>query len=319
VCNWGEYISDGAESSMDVVAEFERATGIQVNYTTFDTNETLYSKLAGGGADYDVIIPSDYMIERLIAENRLLPLDYTQIPNYKYIMDDYKGLFFDPDEKYTVPYTIGMVGLIYNSALVKTPPTSWAAMWDPQYKGQILQFASPRDAFGTAQYLLGQDINSSDPNEWKAAAAKLRQQAPLVQSYVADEIYNIMEGGNAVIGPYYAGDFLLMRDNNADLAFVYPEEGTNFFYDSMCIPKDAKHVRAAQLFINFMLEPQVALANAEYIMYATPHSAVRENPDYTLKDDEYLYPATPPKIQIFHHLPQEILTLMNTLWTQVKL
>ena len=319
VCNWGEYLSDGAEGSLDVIKAFQTLTGIKVNYTTFDTNEGLYAKLAAGGANYDIIFPSDYMIQRLIAEDRLLPLDFGNIPNYHYVMDEYRGLYFDPDDAYSVPYTIGMVGLIYNADLVKEAPTSWAALWDRRYDGQILQFASPRDAFGTAQYLLGQDINSTDPDDWRAAAAKLMEQAPLVQSYVSDEIYDIMEGANAVMGPYYAGDFIMMNDNNESLAFVYPAEGTNFFYDSVVIPKGARNKEAAEMFINFLLEPEIALANAEFIMYATPHSAVRENPDYSLRGNEVLYPANPPKTQVFENLPPAILSLMSDLWTEVKL
>ncbi|MDR0530958.1 MAG: spermidine/putrescine ABC transporter substrate-binding protein [Oscillospiraceae bacterium] len=318
VCNWGEYISDGADGGLRVVQEFEKRTGIKVNYTTFDTNESLYAKLSGGGASYDVIIPSDYMIQRLIAEDGLETLDYGKIPNAKYIMEEYRDLYYDPQGTHSVPYTIGMVGLIYNKTLVAEPPASWGALWDPRYQGQMLQFQSPRDAFGTAQYLLGLNVNSTDEAEWRAAAEKLKEQAPLVQSYVADEIYNIMEGANAALAPYYAGDYLMMHDNNSDLAFVYPEEGTNFFYDAMCIPKGARNLDAAHQFINFMLEPDIALANAEVIMYASPHSAVRESPDYTLKDNPVLYPETLPKVQCFENLPQSILGLMNTLWTEIK-
>ena len=321
VCNWGEYISDGAEGSRNVVREFEQKTGIKVKYTTFTTNEALYAKLAGGGVKYDVIIPSDYLIERLIAEDRLEPLDFAQIPNYQYILPEYKNLYFDPQAKYSVPYTVGMVGVIYNTKLVDSIPDSWEALWDPAYDGQILQFESPRDAFGTAQILLGLDTNSTNPADWRAAADKLKAQAPLVQSYVSDEIYDILEGENAVIGPYYAGDYLLMRENNPDLAFYYPKEGTNFFYDSACVPKGAKNVDAAMQFINFLLEPDVALANAEYIKYASPHAAVRENPEYTYRDEAILYPAPKdmPRIESFHHLPQDVLTLMNNLWTEVKI
>ena len=319
VCNWGEYISDGAEGSLNVVKAFQEVTGIKVNYTTFDTNEGLYAKLAAGGANYDLVIPSDYMIQRLIAEDQLEALDFGNIPNASYVMDEYKGLYFDPTNTYSVPYTIGMVGLIYNEDLVKEAPTSWNALWDKQYEGQILQFASPRDAFGLAQFLLGQEINSTDPADWRAAAAKLKEQAPLVQTYIADEVYDIMEGANAAVGPYYAGDYILMNGNNEALQFVYPEEGTNFFYDSAVIPKGAQNKLAAEMFINFLLEPDVALANAEYIMYATPHKAVRENPEYSLKDSDILYPATPPKTQVFENLPPEILSLMSDLWTEVKL
>lgn len=318
VCNWGEYISDGAEGTLNVVTAFEELTGIKVNYDNFATNESLYSKLAGGGVSYDVIIPSDYLIERLIAEDMLKPLDYSKIPNYSYILPEYKQLFFDPEAVYSVPYTVGMVGVIYNTTLVHSTPDSWAALWDPAYNGNILQFESPRDAFGSAQFLLGLDVNTTNEADWRAAADKLKEQAPLVQGYVADEIYAILEGENAIIGPYYAGDYLTMYDNNEDLGFYYPKEGTNFFYDSACVPKNAQNYDAAMMFINFLLEPDIALANAEYICYATPHAAVRENPEYSLKDSEVLYPDTLPTIASFRNLPQETLTLMNNLWTEIK-
>jgi len=321
VCNWGEYISDGTGGSRNIIKEFEQKTGIKVKYSTFTTNEALRAKLFGGGVRYDVIFPSDYLIQELIAKDGLEPIDFSQIPNYKYILPEYKGLYFDPEAKYSVPYTVGMVGIIYNSKLVRSAPDSWEALWDPAYDGQILQFESPRDAFGTAQFLLGLDPNSTDPADWRAAADKLKRQAPLVQSYISDEIYDILEGENAILGPYYAGDYLMMRENNPDLAFVYPKEGTNFFYDSICVPKGAKNVDAAMQFINFLLEPDVALANAEYIKYASPHAAVRENPAYSCRDEAILYPAPGemPRVETYRHLPQEVITLMNNLWTEVKI
>jgi len=318
VCNWGEYISDGSEGSLDVVAAFRELTGIKVNYSYFDTNEGLYAKLTGGGANYDLVIPSDYLIERLIHEDRLEPLDYANIPNYKYILEEYRDLYFDPGGMYSVPYTVGTTGLIYNAALVEEAPDSWGALWDARYKGQILQFNSPRDAFGTAQFLLGQDVNTHSQADWQAAADKLKEQAPLVQAYVADEIYNILEAGNAILGPYYAGDYLMMKENNEDLAFVLPKEGVNFFYDSACIPKGARNKAAAELFINFLNEPDVALANAEMIMYATPHAAVRENPKYSLRSEPVLYPETLPPTQHYENLPRNIRDLMSALWTEVK-
>ena len=320
VYNWGEYIADGTGGSRNIIQEFEKSTGIKVNYTNFTTNEELYAVLAGGGVHYDVIFPSDYLIQRLIEEDRLQPLDYADIPNYSYIMEEYRDLYYDPGNVHSIPYTCGTMGLIYNKTLVRTPPDSWGALWDPQYAGQILQFASPRDAFGTAQLLLGLDVNSTDEADWRAAAEKLKEQAPLLQSYVADEIYNIMEGGNAAVAPYYAGDYITMAENNGDLAFVYPKEGINLFYDAMCVPKDAQNPQAAQQFINFLLEPDVALANAEIVRYATPHAAVRANPKYTLQGNPYLYrdPSELPPIQYYKHLPRETLTLMNNLWTEVK-
>ncbi|MCL2107438.1 MAG: spermidine/putrescine ABC transporter substrate-binding protein [Oscillospiraceae bacterium] len=318
VCNWGEYISEGEDGSLDTIKAFEALTGIDVDYGYFDTNEQLYAKIAGGGAGYDIVVPSDYMIQRLIAEGYLQKINYDNIPNYKYIMEEYKKIYYDPQQEYTVPYTYGMVGLIYNKTLMQPPPSSWGALWDESYADMILQFESPRDAFGTAQIWLGLDINSHDEADWRAAGDALKRQFPLLQRNVADEIYDIMEGGNAAVAPYYAGDYLTMLENNEDLGFVYPSEGTNFFYDSICLLSGAQNVAAAELFINFMLEPEVALANAEYVRYAVPHSAVRENPDYSLRGNEFLYPAELPKTQVFEHLPQRILDLMSGLWTEIK-
>jgi spermidine/putrescine transport system substrate-binding protein len=319
VYNWGEYISPDAEGNgLNVVAEFEKLTGAKVYYNTFDSNEDMYAKLAGGGANYDVIIPSDYMIERLIAENRLHKLDYDKLSNYHYIKSDYKNLFYDPENAYTVPYSIGMVGLIYNTKFVKTPPTSWSAMWDTQYEDNILQFNNPRDAFGLAQFLLGQNVNTEDAADWQAATDKLLEQKPLLQRYVMDEIYNLMENDEAALAPYYVGDFVLMRESNENLEFVYPEEGTNFFYDCMCIPNTAQNPEAAHVFIDFMLEPEIALSNAEAVMYAVPHTGVLENDAYSLKNNPYIYPATLPKTQEFHNLSPESIKLMNDLWVKIK-
>lgn len=320
VINWGEYISDGSEGSMDIVAEFRRLTGIQITYTQFETNESLYSVMAAGGGNYDVIFPSDYMIERLIAEDRLQKLNYENIPNYKYIPAENKGLFFDPADAYSVPYTFGMVGIIYNASMVEGPVDSWTALWDERYSGNILQFDNPRDAFGIAQFILGQDANTEDPADWQAAAELLKRQRPVVQQYVMDQVFDLMEDGEAALTPYYCGDYNLMRQNNPYLAFVYPKEGTNYFYDSMCIPKGATNVAAAELFINFMLEPEVALANANTICYGAPHTAVRADVNYDWRDNEILYPAElPANVQYFHNLSQSTLGLMNDLWTEVKL
>jgi spermidine/putrescine transport system substrate-binding protein len=321
VCNWGDYMALGEDGGMDVLKEFQERSGIKVNYDTFDTNESLYATLAGGGVHYDVIFSSDYMIQRLIEEGRLRPLNYESIPNYRYIPEEFRDPYYDPGNAYSVPYTYGTAGLIYNEELVEGIPDSWAALWDPRYAGQILQFASPRDAFGVAQLLLGQDANTLEPADWRAAAEKLKEQAPLLQRYVAEDIYNIMEGGNAAIAPFYAGDCAKMIENaSVPLGFAHPKEGTNFFYDAVSIPSDARNAEGAELFINFLLEPDVALANAEVTMYAVPHSAVRENPAYSLRGNPYIYPdpAELPPVQYYEHLPQDILTLMNNLWTAVK-
>ena len=325
VYNWGEYISDGSEDSYDVIAEFEALTGIRVNYETFDSNESMYSKLKSGAANYDVVIPSDYMIERLKDEGMLEELDFSNIPNIKYVDEKYRSLFFDPDNKYAVPYTAGYVGLIYNTEVVEGTPDSWSIMWDDAYLDKILMMNNPRDAFGVAQYLLGQDVNNESDELWYAALQKLKEQKPIVKGYVMDEIFNKMESGDAAIAAYYAGDFLTMYAENDSLAFVYPKEGTNVFVDAMCIPKGAKHKEAAELFINFMLEPEVAIANAEYICYASPCSCVYTNEDYIaamteIHEDamEILYGTDGIKAQYFENLSPEMLAKMNSLWEELK-
>lgn len=319
VYNWGEYISDGADGSLDVNAAFEEKYGIEVVYDTFDNNEVMYSKLKSGGVSYDVVIPSDYMIERMIAEGMLQKMDFSNIPNYKYIPEQYKNLAHDPKNEYSVPYTVGMVGLIYNTKMVDEAPTSWTALWNEDYANSILMFNNPRDAFAISQSILGMDYNNESPVSWRVAAELLKEQKSVSPSYVNDEIFLKMEAGEAALAPYYAGDFLTMQENNSDLDFVYPEEGVNFFVDGACILKDAKNKLAAELYINFLLEPEVALANAEYICYASPHTEVYTNPEYSFYQNEILYPEEGKfKTQLFLNLEPEILALMSTLWDDVK-
>lgn len=319
VFNWGENISDGSDDSLDINAEFEEKYGITVNYTNYDSNETMYTKLKSGAVSYDIIIPSDYMIERLINEDMLKKLDMSKIPNYKNIDEKYKNMFFDPNNEYSVPYTVGMVGLIYNKTLVKEKPDSWSVMWDERYKDNILTFNNPRDAFAIAQFLLGQDLNSTNKADWDAAKDKLLEQNKVLQGRVMDEVYNKMEGENAAIAPYYAGDFLTMKANNDDLEFVYPKEGVNIFVDSMCVPTSCQNYEAALLYINFMLEPEIGLANAEYICYASPNTTVVNNEEYSLKDSEILYPSEEdmPEVQYFHDPAPEIRAYYESLWEEV--
>ncbi|MBQ7725869.1 MAG: ABC transporter substrate-binding protein, partial [Clostridia bacterium] len=309
VYNWGEYVSDGEDGSIDVNKEFEKLTGIKVNYLTFESNETMYSQIKSGGVNYDIIVPSDYMIERLIREDLLQTVDLSKISNYDLIADSYKNLFFDPKNQYSVPYNVGMVGIIYNPTLTGGEiEHSWNVLWDEKYQNMVLNFNNPRDAFMTAQMLLGQDLNTLDHADWDQAADLLKKQKKILQSYVMDEIFGKMETGEAAIAPYYAGDYLDMLDNNPDLQFFYPEEGTNIFVDSICIPKNAKHVEAAQLYINFLLEPDIAKANAEYICYASPNTAVIEDPDYVYYQNEILYPTESemPKVQYYHDIDASV-------------
>ncbi len=320
VYNWGEYISDGSEGTLDVNKEFTKKYGIKVNYTMFESNENMYNKLQSGGANYDVIIPSEYMIARLIEEDMLLELDFSNIPNYKYILSKYKNLSFDPENKYSVPYTVGMVGLIYNTTMVDEEVDSWSILWDEKYKGEILMFNNPRDTFGIAQFLLGQSVNTHDTKDWDEAIELLKKQRPLVSSYVMDEIFNKMENGEAALAPYYAGDYLSMADVNPDLAFVYPKEGVNYFVDAMCIPKTAENKEAAELYINFMLEEEIAIANANWICYASPHALVVESDDYELKGEPVLYPdeSEMPKTESFENLNYDIQNYMSQLWSELK-
>ncbi len=321
VYNWGEYISDGSDDSIDVNKEFEKLTGIKVNYTTFESNETMYSQLKNGGVSYDIIIPSDYMIERLKNEDMLAEIDTSSLSNYDLIDDSYKGLYFDPDEKFCVPYNVGMVGIIYNSAMIEEPKHSWESLWDEKYRDLSLNFSNPRDGFMTAQMLLGLDINSTDKKDWDKALQKMKEGKSVLQSYVMDEIYGKLETGEAVIGPYYAGDFLTMNEVNEDLAFFYPNEGTNVFIDAVCIPKCVKNYNAAMMYINFLLEPEIALANAEYIGYASPNTAVVDNPDYCYYQNEILYPeeADKPKTEYYHDIDEEIRSYYENLWIDLKL
>ena len=321
VYNWGEYISDGSDDSLDVNKAFEERYGITVNYTNYESNENMYNKLKSGGANYDVIIPSDYMIAKLIDEDMLSELDFSNIPNYKYILEKYKNLYYDPDNKFSVPYTVGMVGLIYNTTMVEGNPDSWSALWDEKYAGKILMFNNPRDAFGIAQCYLGQSVNTTELTEWDEAIELLKKQNPLVSSYVMDEVYNKMENGEAALAPYYAGDFLTMYDINPDLAFVYPKEGVNFFVDAMCIPKSAENKEAAELYINFMCEEEIAVANANYVCYASPHELVLSSDDYDLKGEPVLYPDEKdmPKTQIFENLDYDTQQYMSMLWNELKI
>lgn len=319
VYNWGEYISDGSEGSMDVVSEFERLTGATVNYTNFESNENMYSKLAGGGVSYDVIVPSDYMIDRLIDEEMLLPLDYDNIPNMKYISEEYQHLYYDPDQLYSVCYNIGTTILIYNKTLVSEEPDSWEVLWDEQYKDKVLMFNNSRDAFAIAQAVLGKDFNSTVEQDWVDCAQLLAEQKDKTNPvYVMDEIFNLMESGEYALGVYYAGDYLLMVENNEDLGYCFPKEGVNFFYDAFCIPTCSQNKRGGEAFINFMHEPQVAYENSEYIYYRSPNITVEDNEESSLYGSEVIYTSDDVKSQSFKNLPQNIIELQNNLWTQVK-
>lgn len=319
VFNWGEYISDGDEDTLDVIDAFENLTGIDVNYDNFDSNESMYSKLKSGAVSYDIIIPSDYMIERMKNENMLVKLDMEQIPNFSYIDDRYKGLYYDENDEYSVAYNAGTVGLIYDSTMVDEEVDSWTIMWDEKYKDNILTFNNPRDCFAIAQLILGQDLNTENKSDWDAAAELLIRQNKLLQGRVMDEVFNKMGGGNAAMAPYYAGDYYTMLESNPNLVFAYPKEGFNIFVDAICVPTCVQNYDAAMMFINFLCEPEVALANAEYICYTSPNTEVANNPEYSFYQDEILYPSdeVTKNAQYFHDFDAEIRQYYESLWEKV--
>ncbi len=324
VCSWGEYIDE------DLITEFEETTGIRVNYQTAESNEALYSLINMGGADFDVIVPSDYMIGRLIEEDMLAELNYDNIPNFDLIDDRFKNLSYDPENKYTVPYTWSTLGIIYNRDMVDGEITSWSAMFDPQYAGQVLMINNSRDAFGTAMYKDGLDVNTTDKAQWDQALQTLLDQRPLVKGYVMDEIFNSLESGEAAIGAYYAGDYFTMAEaqaENVDLQFYYPEP-TNYFIDAMCIPTGCQNQELAEIFINYMLSEEPAVANAEYISYASPNALVYESETYQAdmgqEAMEILYPdlgdfAQQYNTLAYRNLSNEMLDYVNTLWETLKI
>jgi ABC-type spermidine/putrescine transport system permease subunit II/spermidine/putrescine-binding protein len=325
VCSWGEYIDE------DLITQFEEETGISVNYQTAESNEALYALLKAGAGDYDVIVPSDYMIAQLIEEDMLEELDYDHIPNFDLIDERFRNLPYDPENKYTVPYAWGTVGIIYNTSMIDEEITSWDAMFDSKYANNVLMFRNSRDAMATALLDLGYDLNTTDEGQLREALALLADAKArgVYQSFVMDEVFQKLEGGNAAIGAYYAGDYLTMLENNEDLAFVVPEEGSNWFVDAMCVLKDAPHKEEAEAWINFIASTEANLANMDYIWYASPNKkALEQYPDYY--EEQYGEPLDPElyeimaasqetldRCEMYLNLPTETRKLYNELWTQL--
>ncbi len=323
VYNWGMNIADGSDGTMDLIAEFEkRYPHIDVRYSTYDSNEALYSKLKNGGVTVDVIIPSDYMIARMIDEGMLVKLDFDNIPNFQYVDDNFKNPAFDPANEYSVPYTWGTVGIIYNTNYVdEADVTGWELLWNEKYADKILMIDNARDAFGIAQYLLGYSVNTTDPAELAACVDKLKEQKPVVQQYVMDQIYSTMINEEAWIAPYYAGDSMLMMDENENLAFYLPQEqGFNLFTDAMCIPTCCQEKEAAELFINFLTDPEISGANMDYICYASPVSQAKDYMEEYLATSEVVYPDADvlAKGTAFNFLPEEVSRSMDQMYMEVR-
>ena len=321
VYNWGQYISDGTDESLDVIKAFEEETGIKVHYLTFDSNESMYTKLKTGGTTFDVIIPSDYMIAKLISEDMLEPLNFDNIPNYQYIDDAFRAQAYDPEDLYSVPYTWGTVGLIYNRNYISDEDAeSWSCLWNSKYSGKLLMFDNPRDAFAIAESMLGYSLNTEDENELRQVADLLVQQKPVLQAYVMDQIFDKMERGEAWAAPYYAGDYLTMVEENPDLGFSHPKEGFNIFIDAMCIPKGCQNKEGAEAFINFLCRPDISAANLDYIGYSTPETAAKEYLDEEVTSSPVSYPdeQTLARSESFAELRVEATQTMNDLWLSVK-
>ncbi len=316
VYNWGEYIDTS------IFDDFTAQTGIKVNYQTYDSNEALYGKLAGGATGYDVIIPSDYMIAQMIEEDMLEPLDFGSIPNFSDIDPVLKNPEYDPENLYSVPYMFGILGIIYNPKMVKEGEDmeTWNVLWNESYKNDILMFDNSRDTIGIALKKLGYSYNTTDPAQISAAVDELVAQKPLLQGYVMDDIFEKLEGENAAIGVYYYGDYLTMADNNPDLKFALPREGTNRYVDAMCIPKGSENKENAHAFINFMCSAEAGQANCERIRYSTPLLSVRKKLDESVVNNPFAYPDPTfmaEQCETFSCLPAEIRTLYNDEWVRL--
>ncbi|MGI6264762.1 MAG: ABC transporter substrate-binding protein [Acutalibacteraceae bacterium] len=322
VYNWGEYIDD---EDLQVNKAFEHITGIKVNYQTFDSNETMYTLLKAGAADYDVVCPSDYMIGKMIQEGMLAKLNFDNIPNYQYIDEQYRGLSYDPKNEYSVPYTWGTVGIFYNKKYVDEADLAqgWDILWNEKYADKIYMFDNQRDAFGIALKKLGYSMNTTKEEEWQAAYEELAKQKPLLQGYFMDQVFDKMIAEEGWLTPYYAGDGSIMiygDDGNEDIGYFVPEQGTNLFVDAWCVLENSPHKAEAEAYINFLCRTEVAKANAEYLGYSTPHTEARKQLDPEVADNPVFYPEQDvlDNTEVFVTLPQETNRLMDSLWIQLK-
>ncbi len=325
VCGWGENIDP------DLITQFEEETGIKVNYKEADSNETMYAQIKQGGADYDVIVPSDYMIGQMIAEGMLEELDYSNIPNFSKIGSQFKNLSYDPENKYTVPYTWGTLGIIYNSAKTSERLTRWSAMFEPWYAGEIAMIGNPRDAIAIGLMHLGYSINTTDESQIREAYQLIAdaKAAGVYQGFFMDQLYDKMEAGETTICAYYAGDFLSMHENNPDLRFEVPEEGSNWFVDAMCVLKGAEHKEEAEEWINFICSTEASLKNMDFIWYASPNTeALEQYPAYYEETygeplDPELYAIMAPSQEVlanceaYQALDSETQALYSQLWTEL--
>ncbi len=317
VYNWGEYIDP------ETITLFEEETGIKVVYDEFETNEVMYPKVEAGATAYDVICPSDYMIQKMINNDLLAEINFDNIPNVKNIGQQYfdQSKEFDPENKYSVPYCFGTVGILYNKTMVEEPIDSWSVLWDEKYADNILMQDSVRDAFMVALKLNGYSMNTLDKEELETAKNSLIEQKPLVQAYVIDQVRDKMIGDEAAIGVIYSGEAIYTQRENENLEYVIPKEGTNVWIDSWVIPKNAPNKDNAEAFINFMCREDIALMNFEYITYSTPNTAAQALiEDEDIKNSKIAFPdfSQYENLETFHYLGEEGDALYNDLWKEVK-
>ena len=319
VYNWGEYIDES------IFEDFEAQTGIHVNYNTFASNEMLYSSIKSGSGTYDVIIPSDYMVARMKDEGLLLELDYSQIPNFSNMDPRYTHLEYDPEQLYSIPYMWGTVGIIYNVNMVDQPITRWMDLFDENrgWNKDILMFDNSRDCIGIALKALGYSYNTTDPAQLQQAADLLIRQKEngMVQAYVMDQIFDKMINDEAAVGVYYAGDYLTMLEENEDLVFVLPEEGSNLFVDAMCVPTSCANYDNAMAFINFMCEDEIVVRNCEETWYSAPSATALAGMDSEMSEDPIMYPDDDvlAKCETYAGLPEDTLLEYDRQWINICL
>ena len=317
VYNWGEYLDP------DVITSFEEETGYDVIYDVFETNEIMYPKIATDPSQYDVICPSDYMIAKMSEVGLLGELDFDAMPNVRAnIGEEYWKMSqdFDPENKYSVPYMWGTVGILYNSALIEEPVDSWDILWDPAYNDEILMQDSVRDLFMVALKKLGYSMNTSDPKELEEARDLLIEEKPLVQAYVVDEVRDKMIAGEAKIGVIYSGESEFTREENPDLTYCIPKEGTNVWLDSWVMTKDSRHKKAAAAWIDYMCRGDIAYQNFEYIYYSSPNTAAREYMDEEELENEVLFPdlSKYEHLEAYRYLGEETERMYYNYWKEIK-
>ncbi len=315
IYNWGDYIDP------DLLTKFTKETGIKVQYETFDSNEAMYTKIKQGGTTYDIAVPSDYTIDKMVKEDLLVKLDKSKIHGFDQIGSSFKGLSFDPNNDYSIPYFWGTVGIVYNTKLVKKAPQHWNDLWSPEYRNQIMMVDGAREVIGFSLNSLGYSLNTKNMTELRLAETKLNSLTPNIKAIVGDEMKGYMIQGDAAIGVTFSGEASEMLDKNEDLRYVVPSEGSNLWFDNLVIPKTVKHEKEAYAFINFMLKPENAAQNAEYIGYATPNEAAKTLLPKSITNDKAFYPSesTIKNLEVYNNLGKKWLGIYNDIYLQDKM